>query len=126
MATVMVVDDASFMRIMLRQLIEGAGHTVVCEAVDGLDAIDKYKKYRPDLVTMDITMPEMEGVDALRAIRQFDPRARVIMCSAVGHQHRIVEAIQLGASDFLVKPFMKERVVEALHKVSQAIEAGKK
>lgn len=117
MANIMVVDDATFMRMMLKQILESAGHTVLCEAANGEEAIEKYKTFRPDLVTMDITMPEMEGIDALREIRKLDTRAKVIMCSALGQQHRIVEAIQSGAKDFIVKPFQGQRVLEAVDKV---------
>lgn len=118
MAKILVVDDAAFMRHMLKVILETAGHEVVCEAVNGVEAVEKYKAYRPDVVTMDITMPEMEGIEALRRIRQADPNAKVIMCSAMGQQKLIVEAIQLGARDFIVKPFQSHRVLETVSKMT--------
>jgi two-component system chemotaxis response regulator CheY len=115
-ANIMVVDDAAFMRLMLRNILEEAGHTVVCEAENGLEAVEKYKKYHPDLVTLDITMPVMEGVEALREIRRHDPLAVVIMCSAMGQKAMVIEAIKMGAKDFIVKPVQQDRVVEAVNK----------
>jgi len=117
MAKIMVVDDAAFMRQMLKHILEDGGHEVLCEAATGEEAVEKYKAYRPDLVTMDITMPVMEGIEALQLIRQSDPEAKVIMCTAMGQQRLIVEAIQSGARDFIVKPFQKSRVLEAVTKV---------
>lgn len=111
MANIMVVDDAAFMRMMLRDVLEKGGHTVVAEAVNGLDAIEEYKKIRPDLVTMDITMPDMEGVEALREIRKADPGAKVIMCTAMGQKTMIIESIKWGAVDFIVKPIQGPRVL---------------
>jgi two-component system chemotaxis response regulator CheY len=116
MARIMVVDDAAFMRMMLKDILEKGGHHVICEAENGIEAVEKYKAYRPDLVTMDITMPEMEGVEALREIRQIDSAAKVIMCSAMGQQRMVVEAIQSGARDFIVKPFQGPRVLDAVAK----------
>ncbi|GAA3410430.1 response regulator [Paenibacillus hodogayensis] len=116
MAKIMVVDDAAFMRLMLKQILEKGGHEVLCEAANGNEAVEKYRSFRPDLVTMDITMPEMEGVEALQHIRRADPEAKVIMCSAMGQQQRIVEAIRSGARDFIVKPFQASRVLEAVTK----------
>jgi len=115
-ANIMVVDDAAFMRLMLRNILEEAGHTVVCEAENGLEAVEKYKKYHPDLVTLDITMPVMEGVEALGEIRRHDPLAVVIMCSAIGQKAMVIEAIKMGAKDFIVKPVQQDRVVEAVNK----------
>lgn len=120
MAKILVVDDAAFMRQMLKVILETAGHEIVCEAVNGVEAVEKYKAYRPDVVTLDITMPEMEGIEALRRIRQVDPNAKVIMCSAMGQQKLIVEAIQLGARDFIVKPFQSQRVLETVSKITQS------
>ncbi|OXM88395.1 response regulator [Paenibacillus rigui] len=117
MAKIMIVDDAAFMRSMLRTILEDAGHTIVCEATNGLEAIDKYAAYRPDLVTMDITMPEMEGIDAVKHIRAIDAAAKIIMCSAMGQKMLIIEAIRAGALDFVVKPFQPERVHEAVNHV---------
>lgn len=114
MANVLVVDDAAFLRNILKEILEGSGHHVLAEAADGLEAVGKYKTYRPDLVTMDITMPNMDGFEAIREIRKFDPNAKIIMCSAVGHKDQILKAIREGACDFLVKPFQRDRVLEAV------------
>jgi two-component system chemotaxis response regulator CheY len=115
-ANIMVVDDAAFMRLMIRNILEEAGHTVVCEAENGQEAVEKYKQYHPDLVTLDITMPVMEGLEALRQIRRHDPFAVVIMCSAMGQKPMVIEAIKMGAKDFIVKPVQQDRVVEAVSK----------
>ncbi|WP_424765597.1 response regulator [Paenibacillus sp. sgz302251] len=116
MANILVVDDAAFMRMMLKDILTKGGHQVVGEAGNGIEAIAVYEKVKPDLVTMDITMPEMEGVEALRRIKQNDPKAKVIMCSAMGQQAMVVQAIQAGAKDFVVKPFQGDRVLEAIRK----------
>lgn len=117
--TVLVVDDAAFMRMMIRDILAKEGY-VIHEAVNGRDAIKKYAEIRPDLVTMDITMPEMSGLDALREIRTKDPAARVLIVSAMGQQRMIVEALESGAMDFLVKPFQPTRVVETVKKCLQS------
>ncbi|KYP82114.1 response regulator [Ferroacidibacillus organovorans] len=114
--TVLVVDDAAFMRMMVKEILTKNGFQVIGEANDGAQAVERYKELRPDLVTMDITMPEMDGIQALREIKSFDPAAKVIMCSAMGQQAMVIEAIQAGARDFIVKPFQAERVVEAVKK----------
>ncbi|QTH41474.1 response regulator [Cohnella sp. LGH] len=116
MAKIMVVDDAAFLRAMLKDILVKAGHEVVSEAANGMEAVDKYRALRPDLVTMDITMPVMEGVEALKEIRKIDPSANVVMCSAMGQKNLIIEAIQSGAKDFIVKPFQSNRVLEAVSK----------
>jgi two-component system chemotaxis response regulator CheY len=116
MANILVVDDAAFMRLMLKDILTKGGHQVVGEAANGLEAIEQYGKLMPDLVTMDITMPEMEGIEALKHIKQMDPKTRVIMCSAMGQQGMVVQAIQAGAKDFIVKPFQSDRVLEAVSK----------
>lgn len=113
--TILVVDDAAFMRMMIRDILARDGY-VIQEAVNGRDAIEKYLERRPDLVTLDITMPEMDGVEALRAIRQIDPGARVLMVSAMGQQKMIVDALEAGAMDFLVKPFQPTKVLETVKK----------
>jgi two-component system chemotaxis response regulator CheY len=116
MANVLVVDDAAFMRMMLKDILTKGGHQVVGEAANGLEAIEQYGKLMPDLVTMDITMPEMEGIEALKRIKEVHPTAKIIMCSAMGQQGMVVQAIQAGAKDFVVKPFQTERVLEAVSK----------
>ena len=113
--TILVVDDAAFMRMMIRDILEREGY-VIQEAVNGRDALEKYKETNPDLVTLDITMPEMDGVEALREIRRLDPAARVLMVSAMGQQKMIVDALESGATDFLVKPFQPTKVLETVKK----------
>ncbi|GAB6933473.1 response regulator [Calditerricola satsumensis] len=116
-ARVLVVDDAAFMRMMIKEILTKNGYTVVGEASDGHQAVALYKELQPDVVTMDITMPEMDGIAALKEIKKIDPNAKVIMCSAMGQQAMVIDAIQAGAKDFVVKPFQADRVLEALRKV---------
>ncbi|HDM70653.1 MAG: two-component system response regulator [Thermotoga sp.] len=116
---VLIVDDAAFMRMLLKDIITKAGYEVVGEATNGVEAVEKYKELKPDIVTMDITMPEMNGIEAIKKIKEIDPNANIIVCSAMGQQAMVVEAIQAGAKDFIVKPFQQSRVVEALNKVSK-------
>jgi two-component system chemotaxis response regulator CheY len=113
---VLIVDDAAFMRMMVKDILTKNGFQVVGEASDGAQAIEKYKELTPDLVTMDITMPEMDGITALKEIKKLDPNAKVIMCSAMGQQAMVIDAIQAGAKDFVVKPFQADRVIEAIKK----------
>src|SRR3569833_4600237 len=113
---ILIVDDAAFMRMMIKEILTKNGYNVVGEAQDGAQAVEKYKELRPDLVPMDITMPEMDGIHALKEIRSFDSNARVIMCSAMGQQAMVIDAIQAGAKDFIVKPFQADRVIEAIKK----------
>jgi len=113
---ILIVDDAAFMRMMIRDILSKNGYEVVGEANDGAQAIEKYKELRPDLITMDITMPEMDGINALKEIKKLDPNAKVIMCSAMGQQAMVIDAIQAGAKDFIVKPFQPDRVIEAIKK----------
>ena len=113
---VMIVDDLAFIKIVLRDVLEKAGFRVVGEASNGDEAIRVYLDKRPDVVLMDITMPGMDGLTALKKIREHDPKARIIICSALGQQRLIVQAIQLGAKDFIVKPFQPQRIVSALKK----------
>ncbi len=115
--TVLVCDDAIFMRTMLGDILQEAGYTVVGEAESGVQAIERYREHRPDLVTMDIVMPDMGGIEAVRRIIAEDPGAKVLMCSAMGQQALVVEAIQAGARDFVVKPFQPARVLEAVQRV---------
>jgi two-component system chemotaxis response regulator CheY len=114
---VLVCDDAIFMRTMISDILLGAGYDVVGEAETGLQAIERYKELKPDLVTMDIVMPDMGGIDAVREIVKRDPNAKVLMCSAMGQQALVIEAIQAGAKDFVVKPFQPSRVLEAVQRV---------
>ena len=117
MANILIVDDAAFMRMMVKDILVKNGYTVVGEAENGTKAIEKYKELDPDLVIMDITMPEMDGIQAVRQIKSVNSEARIIMCSAMGQQAMVIESIQAGARDFIVKPFQAERVVEAVKKV---------
>lgn len=114
MATVLIVDDAAFMRLMLRKIIIVAGHDVIGEAGDGDTAIELYRELDPDLTTLDITMPGKDGIEVLREILTFDPEARVVMCSALGQQSKVVESMKIGALDFVEKPFEADRVRHAL------------
>lgn len=113
---VMIVDDAVFMRMMVKDILEKNGFEVVAEAENGAVAVEQYKATTPDVVTMDITMPEMNGIDALKEIKKIDPNAKVIMCSAMGQQAMVMDAIKSGAVDFIVKPFNADRVMEAIGK----------
>lgn len=115
-ARIMIVDDAAFMRMMIKDILSKNGFEVVAEAADGAQAVEKYKELKPDLVTMDITMPEMDGIAALKEIKKVDPSAKVLMCSAMGQQAMVIDAIQAGAKDFIVKPFQADRVLEAINK----------
>jgi two-component system chemotaxis response regulator CheY len=115
--TVLVCDDAIFMRTMISDILSQAGYEIVGEAETGVEAIDKYKQLKPDLVTMDIVMPDLGGIEAVREIMKFDSAARILMCSAMGQQALVVEAIQAGARDFVVKPFQPSRVLEAVQRV---------
>lgn len=117
MARVLIVDDAAFMRMMIKDILEKNGYEVVGEANNGIKAVEMFKKETPDVVTMDITMPDMDGIEAVKAIRQIDPNAKVIMCSAMGQQTMVMDAIRAGARDFIVKPFQADRVLEAIKKV---------
>ncbi|GGH69587.1 chemotaxis protein CheY [Compostibacillus humi] len=113
---ILIVDDAAFMRMMIKDILTKNGYEVAGEAQDGAQAVEKYKELNPDLVTMDITMPEMDGITALKEIRKINPDAKVIMCSAMGQQAMVIDAIQAGAKDFIVKPFQADRVIEAIQK----------
>jgi two-component system, chemotaxis family, chemotaxis protein CheY len=113
---ILVVDDAAFMRMMIKDILVKNGFDVVGEAADGAQAIEKFEELKPDLVTMDITMPEMDGITALKEIKKSHPNAKIIMCSAMGQQAMVIDAIQAGAKDFIVKPFAADRVIEAIKK----------
>jgi two-component system chemotaxis response regulator CheY len=116
MARVLVVDDAAFMRKMVTDALSGGGHEIVGEAGNGAEAITRYQELRPDVMTLDITMPEKDGLTALREIIAVDPAAKVIMCSALGQESKVLESIKLGAKDFVVKPFQADRVLSAVEK----------
>src|ERR1700710_3167011 len=116
MARVLVVDDAAFMRKMVTDALSGGGHEIVGEAGNGAEAITQYQALRPDVMTLDITMPEKDGLAALKEIIAVDPGAKVIMCSALGQESKVLESIKLGAKDFVVKPFQAERVLDAVGK----------
>jgi two-component system chemotaxis response regulator CheY len=116
MARVLVVDDAALMRKMVSDTLTKGGHEVVGEAGNGVEAVDRYQQLQPDLTTLDITMPEKDGIAALQEIIALDPAARVIMCSALGQESKVLESIKLGARDFVVKPFQADRVLDAVRK----------
>ena len=107
---ILIVDDAAFMRMMIKDILTKNGYNIAAEAENGKIAVDKYNEVKPDLVLMDITMPEMDGIQALKGIKGNDPNANVILCSAMGQQAMVIEAIQSGAKDFIVKPFQADRV----------------
>ena len=114
--SILICDDAAFMRMMIKDILTKNGYNIAGEAENGLKAFDKYQETKPDLVMMDITMPEMDGIQALKKIKAADPSANVIMCSAMGQQAMVIESIQSGAKDFIVKPFQADRVLEAVKK----------
>ena len=116
-ARVLVVDDAIFMRKMISDILKASGMEVVGEAENGSDAVEKYNELKPDMVTMDIIMPEMNGIEAVKKITSRDPKAKIVMCSALGQQALVQDALAAGAEDFLIKPFNPSRVVEVIAKV---------
>ncbi len=113
---ILVVDDAAFMRMMIKNILTKYGYEVVGEAENGAVAVQMYKELNPDLVTMDITMPEMDGIECVKAILAIDPQANIVMVSAMGQQAMVMEAIQAGAKDFIVKPFQQERILQAIER----------
>ena len=117
MAAVLIVDDTLFMRASIRQMLEENGHSVAGEAANGLEAIEKYAAVKPDVILMDITMPDMDGLEALRRIKEIDPAAKVIMCTAMGQQAMVAKAVELGAQQFIVKPFQPDRLMAAIDTV---------
>ena len=114
MSKILLVDDAAFMRMMVKDALTKNGFTDLYEASDGVEAVDKFKEIHPDLVIMDITMPNMDGLEALKAIKQIDANANVVMCSAMGQEAMVIEAIKSGAKDFIVKPFKPERILKTV------------
>lgn len=117
MAKIMIVDDAAFMRMMVKDTLAKGGYTDVCEACDGDEALQTYKEIKPELVLMDITMPNMDGLEALKQIKAFDAEATVVMCSAMGQETMVIEAIKSGAKDFIVKPFKPNRILDTVSKI---------
>ncbi|WP_044894131.1 response regulator [Bacillus alveayuensis] len=117
MAKILIVDDAKFMRMTLSNILKKANHEIVGEGENGKQAVELYRTLRPDVVTLDITMPVMNGLEAVKAIKQEDPNAKIIICSAMGQQKMVVEAIEAGALDFIVKPFDEPRVIDAVNRV---------
>lgn len=113
---VLVVDDASFMRMMIKDILKKNSFTDVHEASDGMMAVDRYKEFQPDITLLDITMPNMDGLQTLKAIKAIDPDAKVIMCSAMGQESMVIDAIKSGALDFIVKPFQADRIIKAINK----------
>ena len=116
MINILIVDDAAFMRMMIKDILEKNGFNVIGEASNGLEAVELYKKEKPDIVTMDITMPKVDGIEAVKLIKEYDNEAKII-CSAMGQQAMVMDAIRAGAKDFIVKPFQADRVIEAINKV---------
>jgi len=116
MARVLVVDDAAFMRKMLGDALAQGGHEIIGEAANGNEAVERYQELRPEITTLDITMPEKDGLTALKEILGIDPSARIVMCSALGQEAKVLESIRAGAKDFVVKPFQAERVLDAVGK----------
>jgi len=117
LARILIVDDSRTTRRILRQILEDKGHEVVGEATNGEEGVAKYKELKPDLTTMDITMPGLDGVEALRKIKEHDPDAKVIMVSAAGQKHKVLDAMKAGAAEFLTKPFEEEEIVERIESV---------
>jgi two-component system chemotaxis response regulator CheY len=114
---VLIVDDLTFIKLVLRNELEKAGFRVVGEASDGVEALSLFEEKRPDVVLLDITMPKMDGLTTLRKMLELNPQAKIVMCSALGQQQLIIQAIQAGAKDFIVKPFRPERVISSIKKV---------
>ena len=114
---ILICDEAACMRMMIKDILTKNGYNIVGEAENGAKAVEKYAELKPDLVLMDITMPEMDGIEALKKIKAADANASIIMCSAMGQQAMVIESIQSGAKDFIVKPFQADRVLEAVQKV---------
>ncbi len=120
MAKILLVDDAAFMRMMVKDTLTKAGYTDLYEAADGVQAVETYTEINPDLVIMDITMPNMDGLEALKAIKGKDPNATVVMCSAMGQESMVIEAIKSGAKDFIVKPFKPDRILKTVSSIVDA------
>lgn len=119
MKRVLIVDDAAFMRMMLKNILIQEGYEVVAEGENGEEAVKLYEEHKPDFVTMDITMPVKDGIEAVKDIKKIDPKAKIVMCSALGQEAKVKEAIMSGAIDFIVKPFKPERVIESINKITK-------
>ncbi|MHA2362525.1 MAG: response regulator [Candidatus Hodarchaeales archaeon] len=117
MVNILIADDAKFMRMMLRRILESEGHKIIGEAASGEEVISLYAKLRPDLVTMDIVMPDPNGIECVKKIRNFDPHAKIVMVTALGQEAMVVEALKAGASDFVIKPFKAGKVIQSVDKV---------
>lgn len=117
MASVLIVDDTLFMRASIKQMLEKNGHSVAGEASNGVEAIERFAAVKPDVILMDITMPDMDGLEALKRIKEIDPNAKVVMCTAMGQQAMVAKAVELGAQQFIVKPFQAERLIAAIENV---------
>jgi two-component system chemotaxis response regulator CheY len=117
MGKILIVDDTLFMRTLLKNILFSGGHAIVGEAGDGEDGVAKYKELKPDLVTMDIVMPKLNGIDALKAIKEFDPAAKIVMCTAVGQEQMVKLAIKSGAKGYIIKPFQAPKVLEEVKNV---------
>lgn len=117
MARILIVDDAAFMRTILKNILTEGGHTVVGEAENGAVALDRYKELKPDIVTLDITMPEVDGIEALKRIKAYDSNAVCIMCSAMGQQAMVLDSVKNGAKDFIVKPFQADKILASINKL---------
>lgn len=120
MGKILIVDDTLFMRTLLKNILFSGGHTIAGEAADGDDAIEKYKELKPDLVTMDVVMPKMNGIEALKGIKALDPNARVVMCTAVGQEQMVKLAIKSGARGYIVKPFQAPKVLEEVKNILES------
>ena len=119
MVNVLIVDDARFMRLVLRRILTQAGHQIIGEAKDGVEAVEMYAEKRPDVMTLDIVMPRQNGIEAVREIMQFDPAAKIIMVTALGQEAFVLDAIKAGAREFIIKPFRNEEIVKAVTKTTQ-------
>ena len=117
MAKIMICDDAAFMRMMIKDILTKNGYEIAAEAENGAVAVERYPEAKPDLVLMDITMPDMDGIQALKKIREIDPSANVVMCSAMGQEAMVMDSIKSGAKDFIVKPFKPERILSTVKKI---------
>ena len=120
MGKILIVDDTLFMRTLLKNILFSGGHTIAGEAADGDDAIEKYRELKPDLVTMDVVMPKMNGIDALKGIKALDPNARVVMCTAVGQEQMVKLAIKSGARGYIVKPFQAPKVLDEVKNILES------